>query len=125
MAPRFDWVLAVLVSVTLTKHGAVAGPCDIYASAGTPCAAAHSVVRALFSGYTGRLYQLKRFNDNATLDVKAAGPRGLADSAAHDSFCADAHNDDNVDVRSVGDYPKRAACVVWQIYDQTVNGNHL
>ena len=33
------------------------GPCDILAAAGTPCVAAHSVVRALYAGYTGPLYQ--------------------------------------------------------------------
>jgi hypothetical protein len=125
MAPRCDVVLGILFIVAVTMHGACAAPCDIYASAGTPCAAAHSVVRALFSGFTGRLYQLKRFNDNATLDIKAVGPRGLADSASHDAFCAGAHVGDSVHGAGVGDYPKRAACVVWQIYDQTTNGNHL
>jgi len=31
-------------------------PCDIYASAGTPCVAAHSTTRALFASYNGPLY---------------------------------------------------------------------
>jgi len=29
------------------------GPCDIYEVAKTPCVAAHSTVRALFSAYAG------------------------------------------------------------------------
>ena len=31
-------------------------PCDIYATAGTPCVAAFSSTRALFAGYDGPLY---------------------------------------------------------------------
>ncbi|CAL3966754.1 unnamed protein product, partial [Diplocarpon coronariae] len=34
-----------------------AAPCDIYASGGTPCVAAHSTTRALYRAYTGSLYQ--------------------------------------------------------------------
>ena len=40
------------------------GPCDIYASGGTPCVAAHSTVRALFGSYNGNLYQVRRSSDN-------------------------------------------------------------
>ena len=36
------------------------GPCDIFAAAGTPCVAAHSVVRALYQNYTGALYRVLR-----------------------------------------------------------------
>jgi len=64
-------------------------PCDIYGSAGTPCAAAHSTVRALFSKYTGPLYQVTRVSDGATTNIgtlTGAG-NGLADSAAQDAFC--------------------------------------
>ena len=121
-APRCGAALAVFVScAAIMTRGACAAPCDIYAAGGTPCAAAHSVVRALFSGYSGRLYQLKRFNDNSTLDIKAVGPHGLADTASHDAFCAGAP----VAAHEAEAYPERAACVVWQIYDQTPNGNHL
>lgn len=48
----------------------VAGPCDIYDAAGTPCVAAHSMVRALYTKYNGPLYQVMRPKDNATLDIK-------------------------------------------------------
>ncbi|KAK7973499.1 arabinofuranosidase/B-xylosidase precursor [Apiospora saccharicola] len=34
-----------------------AAPCDIYASGGTPCIAAHSTTRALYSAFSGALYQ--------------------------------------------------------------------
>src|SRR5690349_4835549 len=45
------------------------GPCDIYASGGTPCVAAHSTVRALFGAYSGRLYQVTRASDSAKTDI--------------------------------------------------------
>ena len=74
-----------LLALSLT---ATAAPCDIYGAAGTPCAAAHSVVRALFGGFAGALYQLKRFGDNATLDVAPLAAGGFANAAAHAAFCA-------------------------------------
>ena len=37
-----------------------------------PCAAAHSLTRALFAKFAGPLYQLQRSGDNATLDVQRA-----------------------------------------------------
>ncbi|KAJ7723820.1 family 54 glycoside hydrolase [Mycena olivaceomarginata] len=46
-----------------------AGPCDLYASGGTPCVAAHSTTRALFSAFTGSLYQVKRASDGATTNI--------------------------------------------------------
>ena len=45
-------------------------------------------MRALYAAYSGRLYQLKRFGDNATLDVPALSAGGFADSRLHDAFCA-------------------------------------
>lgn len=41
------------------------GPCDILHGAGTPCVAAHSVVRALYTNYTGALYRVLRDSDKA------------------------------------------------------------
>ena len=35
-------------------------PCDLFASGGTPCTAAHSTVRALYNSYAGPLYSVKR-----------------------------------------------------------------
>ena len=68
--------------------------------------------------------QLKRFNDNTTVDILAVGPGGLADATAHEKFCAGAGAPALPADRS-GGYPTRAACVVSVIYDQTPNGNHL
>ena len=44
---------ALLVSTTRAGRGEGNGPCDILAAAGNPCVAAHSTVRALYSGYRG------------------------------------------------------------------------
>ena len=48
--------------------GATKGPCDIYAEDGGPCVAAHSTVRALYGGYNGPLYQVKK-SDGTTKDI--------------------------------------------------------
>ena len=50
--------------------GATRGPCDIYAEDGGPCVAAHSTVRALYGGYSGPLYQVKKV-DGTTKDIGA------------------------------------------------------
>ena len=62
-------------------------PCDIYAAAGSPCVAAHSTVRALFSAYAGALYQVNRTADGALMDVPVLAPGGYANAAAQDAFC--------------------------------------
>src|SRR5256885_10421795 len=95
---------AILVG---TSGTASAAPCDIYASGGTPCVAAHSTTRALFDAYNGPLYQVKRSTDNATRDIGLLGAGGSADAAAQDSFCAG------------------ATCLITIIYDQTGRRNHL
>jgi non-reducing end alpha-L-arabinofuranosidase len=86
--------------------GATKGPCDIYADDGGPCVAAHSTIRALFGGYGGPLYQVKKA-DGSTMDIGALAPGGLADSAAQDAFCG-------ID-----------ACTISKIYDQSGWRNHL
>ena len=87
-------------------------PCDIYASAGTPCVAAHSTTRALYAGYRGALYQVKRLKDGRTLDIGVAALHSgeevaYADAAAQDKFCSN------------------ALCVINIIFDQSGKGNHL
>jgi hypothetical protein len=62
-------------------------------------------VRALYGGYTGNLYQVKRASDMTTKDVGAPG--GFADSAAQDTFCAG------------------TTCTISTIYDQSPKANHL
>src|SRR4051812_39210336 len=100
----------VLVAGQLTGTGAQAAtsqPCDIYASGGTPCVAAHSTTRALYGTYNGPLYQVRRSSDNATRDIGLQSAGGYADAAAQDSFCANTN------------------CVITVIYDQSGRNNHL
>ncbi|MEV6829469.1 arabinofuranosidase catalytic domain-containing protein [Amycolatopsis sp. NPDC051102] len=82
-------------------------PCDIYASGGTPCVAAHSTVRALYGTYAGNLYQVRRSSDNTTRNIGVLAAGGNADAAAQDSFCAG------------------STCVVTVVYDQSGRGNDL
>jgi non-reducing end alpha-L-arabinofuranosidase len=82
-------------------------PCDIYAAANTPCVAAHSTTRALYSAYNGNLYQVRRASDKTTKDIAVSGPGGVANSATQDTFCSG------------------TTCTISEIYDQSANGNHL
>lgn len=86
---------------------AAAGPCDVFAAAGTPCVAAHALTRALSASYYGLLYTVRRAVDNATLDVAPVAAGGVANVSAHDAFCA------------------ARDCVVLRIWDQSGRGNHL
>src|SRR5260221_3767746 len=107
--------LAALVSLFLGEvsagqqnaYAAGTGPCDIYASGGTPCVAAHSPTRALFGAYSGRLYQVRRASDGATTDIGTLSAGGFANAATQDSFCAG------------------TTCLITTIYDQTSRGNNL
>lgn len=76
----------LLLLVSQTSYSA---PCDIFATGGTPCVAAHSMVRSLYTNYSGSLYQLKRGSDNATKDIGVLS-NGFADAATHEAFCASA-----------------------------------
>jgi hypothetical protein len=90
-------------------------PCDILASAGHPCVAAHSTVRVLYGGYAGPLYQVCRGGSapgpnscpgGMTSDIGIV-TGGYADSASQDAFCAG------------------GTCTISTIYDQTPNKNDL
>jgi non-reducing end alpha-L-arabinofuranosidase len=83
------------------------GPCDLYAAGSTPCVAAHSTTRALYRGYTGNLYQVRRASDGTTKDIGVVTPAGCADAAAQDAFCSG------------------TTCTISIIYDQSPNANHL
>ena len=88
------------------------GPCDIYATAGDPCVAAHSTTRALYASYNGPLYQVLRQSDGRTLDIGVVRPTasdagGYADAAAQDRFCANTY------------------CWIAIIYDQSPKHNNL
>lgn len=82
------------------------GPCDIFAAAGTPCVAAHSVVRTLYVNYSGPLYRVLRDSDHAGLDI-GAHHNGFAKTAAQDTFC------------------EGTACYILRIFDQSPHRNHL
>jgi hypothetical protein len=82
-------------------------PCDIYGSAGTPCVAAYSTIRALRAGYDGPLYAVTRASDGGSLNIRPARPGGFADAAAQNAFCAG------------------TSCVITEIYDQSRQHNNL
>lgn len=100
-------VAGVLVGGAQTSQAAGSLPCDIYASGNTPCVAAHSTTRALYSSYNGALYQVRRASDNTTKDIGVLSAGGYANAAAQDSFCAG------------------TTCVITVIYDQSGRGNNL
>ncbi|MEU6147494.1 alpha-L-arabinofuranosidase B [Streptomyces sp. NPDC047081] len=97
----------VLAGTATTSQAATQEPCDIYASGGTPCVAAHSTTRALYAAYNGPLYQVRRASDSATKDIGLLSAGGYADAAAQDSFCTG------------------TSCVITVIYDQSGKGNNL
>ena len=88
------------------------GPCDIYKTAGTPCAAAYSMVRALSTTYSGPLYQVR--NGSSASNTGTGGTTkdigmladGYADTATQDAFCT-------------------STCTVSKMYDQSGNNNDL
>jgi hypothetical protein len=82
-------------------------PCDIYKAASTPCAAAHSMTRALYAAYNGPLYQLRRASDKTMQDVGLLAPGGFVDTSQQDAFC------------------KGTTCTIATIYDQSENKNDL
>jgi hypothetical protein len=85
---RLNAVVTIIVSLSLSQYkiSAAPCPCDIYKAGGTPCVAAHSMVRALYGTYNGPLYQVKRKSDNAAKDIGVLSPGGYANAAAVDSF---------------------------------------
>src|SRR4051794_26204899 len=99
--------LAGATATAGTARAATSGPCDLYATGGTPCVAAHSTTRALYASYSGPLYQVRRASDNTTRDVGVLSAGGYADAAAQDSFCSG------------------TTCLITIIYDQSGRGNNL
>jgi hypothetical protein len=96
-----------LSAAAVPAQAAAQGPCDIYASGGTPCVAAHSTTRALYAAYSGNLYQVRRSSDSTTLNIGVTSAGGYANAAAQDSFCSG------------------TTCVITEIYDQSGHGNNL
>ncbi|MCL6667832.1 arabinofuranosidase catalytic domain-containing protein, partial [Streptomyces panaciradicis] len=100
--------LGALLGFPAASVAAGSLPCDIYAAAGTPCVAAHSVTRALLSSYNGPLYQVTRVSDGATTDIGLLAQGGYADAGAQDAFCATS-----------------GGCRITKIYDQSGRHNDL
>jgi hypothetical protein len=69
--------------------------------------AAHSTVRALYSSYSGKLYQVRRASDKTTKDIPLLAAGGFVDSSVQDSFCSG------------------TTCTISYIYDQTELKNDL
>src|ERR1700733_11296448 len=99
--------VGVLLATGAPPAAAASLPCDIYASGGTPCVAAHSTTRALYASYSGALYQVRRASDGATTNISALSAGGYANAAAQDSFCAGTTG------------------VISENYDQSGHGNNL
>ncbi len=90
-----------------TSTGTVTGPCDIYAAASpaTPCVAAYSTTRVLYSKYTGALYQVRK--GSTVQDIGVVAGTGFADGNAQDTFCG------------------TSACTISILYDQSGRKNDL
>jgi hypothetical protein len=99
--------LGAAVGITASPAAAATLPCDSYASAGTPCVAAHSTVRALYASYNGALYQVRRASDGTTLNIGTLSAGGYANAAAQTSFCAG------------------TSCTITEIFDQSPQHNNL
>ena len=106
MNTNTSFKVVALLAATAVVSNANEGPCDIYAKAKTPCVAAHSLTRALYSSYSGNLYQVRRA-DGQTKDIPVEEPGGFVKSSVQDDFCAG------------------SKCTISIIYDQSSYKNDL
>jgi hypothetical protein len=88
------------------------GPCDIYATSGTPCVAAYSTVRLLSGKYSGPLYQIRvgglsSGTGGVLHDIGPIAGGAFADGPSQDTFCGS------------------SACTISKLYDQSGKGNDL
>jgi hypothetical protein len=107
LAAAFVLLSAALAISGFSARAATTGPCDIYASGGTPCEAAYSTTRALFAAYNGPLYQVQRASDSTFLNVGLESAGGVVNVAPENSFCAG------------------TTCTITELYDQTANANNM
>lgn len=98
-------VLLIPPAALASPHKITPRPCDLFAPT-TPCVAAISTTRALYSTYTGPLYQVTRQSDKAQADVGLLAD-GYADAAKQEKFCA------------------KTSCTITKLYDQSPNHNDL
>ncbi len=93
------------------QAGAIGGsggpPGDIAAAAGTPLVAAHSMTRAMYAAYSGKLFQVRRASDGSTQDSLPVSAGGYVDTSALMKFCSG------------------TTCGVSILYDQSGNANDL
>ncbi len=101
----FPVALAIAQGGIVSAKAATRRPCDIFASK-TPCVAAYSTTRALYSSYTGPLYEVTRQSDETSINIGLL-PDGYANAARQDSFCAG------------------TSCTITKIYDQSPGHNAL
>jgi hypothetical protein len=99
-------VMHFLLGLLLASAAAATAPCDIFAAAGSPCVAAHSVVRSLYDNYAGPLNLVARTDTNATKEIGTTS-RGFARAADQDKFC------------------EKTSCTIKRIFDQSPHKNHL
>ncbi len=100
-------VIGGVFALPAASQAAGSRPCDLYSSGGTPCVAAYSMDRALYSAYDGPLYQVKRASDGTTATVGLLSAGGDVNAAEQDSFCS------------------ATTCTITEIYDQSPEGNNL
>jgi hypothetical protein len=105
LSPVFVLFAVAIAPVAASAQKLNPRPCDLYASA-TPCVAAFSTTRALYSAYTGPLYQVTRQSDKTSTDIGLLRD-GYANVATQDAFCA------------------KTSCTITKLYDQSPNHNDL
>ena len=100
-------VAPTVSNAPFTIVSAYTGPCDILASAGTPCVAAHSVTRLMRTAYAGSsIFQIRRASDSTTHNIGTLA-NGTVNTSAITTFCSG------------------TTCTYSEIYDQTGNSNNL
>jgi Alpha-L-arabinofuranosidase B, catalytic len=104
-AQKFVSVLAELPNPSTAPASSLS--CDVYAFYGTPCTAAYSMDRALYSYYDGPLYQVQRASDETTADIGLLSAGGDVNAAEQKTFC------------------ENTSCTVTKLYDQSPEWNDL
>jgi hypothetical protein len=102
-----DWGAVPTKSAEARAAAASSLPCDEYEAYGTPCAAAYSMDRAMYSDYDGPLYQVQRASDSVSTQIGLLSTGGYVNAAAQDSFCSG------------------TTCTITEIYDQSPEANDL
>lgn len=86
-------------------------PCDAAATAGTPCSAAHSVVRLLTKNYSGPLFQVQRASDGTTQNIYAY----TASTVPHGDGASQIGS---ANLKSLTSFCNNTTCSITYLYDQ-------